>query len=318
MPRMGGFARKGGARMKKAIVVFFIMLLAVSVASAQEYKGKGRLLGTVTDPDGKPLEGVRVKLVFVRSQDGFEVRTDKEGRWVAAWVRGGAWNIDFEKVGFAPKKISVEVQDFQKNPEIKVALQKVEGLVVTDDMKVLLEKGNKLFDDKDYDGARAAYEEILVKYPDAYPIHRNVGNCWFAQERYDLAEQSYLKVLEKAPEDPDAMVLIGNCYANRGETAKAFEWYAKVELDKISDPVVLYNIGTSYYNNAKFDEALKYYQKAVEKQKGFTDGLYQLGLTQLNLQKNSEAVATFEEYLKVEPDSPRAAQVRAFLDYLKK
>ena len=114
------------------------------------------------------------------------------------------------------------------------------------------------------------------------------------------------------------MVLIGNCYANRGETAKAFEWYAKVELDKISDPVVLYNIGTSYYNNAKFDEALKYYQKAVEKQKGFTDGLYQLGLTQLNLQKNSEAVATFEEYLKVEPDSPRAAQVRAFLDYLKK
>ena len=139
MPRMGGFARKGGARMKKAIVVFFIMLLAVSVASAQEYKGKGRLLGTVTDPDGKPLEGVR---------DGFEVRTDKEGRWVAAWVRGGAWNIDFEKVGFAPKKISVEVQDFQKNPEIKVALQKVEGLVVTDDMKVLLEKGNKLFDDK--------------------------------------------------------------------------------------------------------------------------------------------------------------------------
>jgi tetratricopeptide (TPR) repeat protein len=304
--------------MKKAAAVIVVLLVACSFASGQEYKGKGRLLGTVTDPDGKPLEGVRVKLVFPRAQQGFEVKTDKEGRWVAAWIRGGAWNIDFEKVGFAPKKISVEVQEFQKNPEIKLALQKVEGLVVTDDMRGLLEKGNSLFDQQKYEEARAAYEEILVKYPDAYPIYRNVGNCWFAQEKYDLAEQSYLKVLEKDPKNPDAMVLIGNCYANRGDTAKAFEWYAKVELDKISDPIVLYNIGTSYYNNAKFDEALRYYQKAVEKQKGFTDGLYQLGLTQLNLQKNSEAVATFEEYLKVDPDSQRAAQVRAFLDYLKK
>lgn len=114
------------------------------------------------------------------------------------------------------------------------------------------------------------------------------------------------------------MVAIGNTYLNRGDKDGAFEWYGKVNVDKITDPVVIYNVGTMYYNNSRFSEALVYYQKAVEKQNNFTDALYQLGLTYLNLQKNAEAISAFEEYLKVDSDSPRADQVRAFLSYLKK
>ncbi len=82
------------------------------------------------------------------------------------------------------------------------------------------------------------------------------------------------------------------------------EWYGKVEFEKIDDPIVLYNLGTSYYNNSKFEDALKFYLKAVEKQKDSPDALYQLGLTYLNLQKNPEAITAFEDYLKIDPDSP--------------
>jgi len=56
----------------------------------------------------------------------------------------------------------------------------------------------------------------------------------------------------------------------------------------------------------------------VEKQKESTDALYQLGLTYLNLQRNAEAVAAFEEYLKIDAESERSAQVKGFLEYLKK
>jgi len=63
---------------------------------------------------------------------------------------------------------------------------------------------------------------------------------------------------------------------------------------------------------------LKFYMKAVEKQKDSPDALYQLGLTYLNLQKNMEAIAAFEDYLKFDPDSSRATQVKAFIEYLKK
>lgn len=304
--------------MRKIFAVMGLALLMAGTLTAQDYKGKGRLLGVVTDEQGNPLEGVTIRLFSLRVQQGFEIKTDKDGRWIAAWIRGGAWNVDFEKVGYATKKISIEVNEYQKNPEVAISLVKVEGLVVTDDIKELLTDGNRLFDEGQYDEAAAKFREILDKYPDAYPIHINLGNCHFAKEDYDGAEEQFLKVLEKNPGYTAAIIAIGNCYSNRRDSAKALEWYGKVEFGKINDPIVLYNLGTNYYNNSKFEDALKFYVKAVEKQENSADALYQLGLTYLNLQKNPESIGAFEDYLKVDSESPRAEQVRAFLDFLKK
>lgn len=304
--------------MRKLVTVMCLALLLTGALSAQDYKGKGRLLGTVTDEQGQPLEGVTVKLFSLRVQQGFEIKSGPDGRWTAAWIRGGVWNVDFEKVGYAPKKISIEVNEYGKTPEVAVTLVKIEGLAVTDEIKDLLGEGNRLFEEGQYDQAEAKFREILDKNPEAYPVYQNLGNCHFARENYDLAEENYLKVLEKDPRNTDALVAVGNCYSNRGDSAKALEWYGKVEFEKIDDPIVLYNLGTSYYNNSDFQNALKFYAKAVDKQKGSTDALYQLGLTYLSLQRNAESIAVFEDYLKVDPDSPRAGQVRAFLDFLKK
>jgi len=304
--------------MKKLALVFSVILVMALLLPAQDYKGKGRLAGLVTDDAGNPLEGVTVKLFCPRANGGLTVKTDRSGRWLAAWIRSGGWNVDFEKIGYAPKKISVDISEAKKNPDIELKLAKVEGLALTDEVMALLGKGNDLFDKGDYAGALAAYQEILAQSPDAYPVYYSIGNCYFAQEKYDEAEASYMKVLEKDPKRVDTLIAIGNCYANRGDSAKAMEWYGKVEFEKIDDPVVLYNLGTNYYNSAKFEEALKFYQKAVEKQKDSTDALYQLGLTYLNLQKNAEAIAAFESYLTIDADSPRAAQVTGFLEYLKK
>jgi TolA-binding protein len=304
--------------MKKFTLVCALILVSSLVLSAQDWKGKGRLGGVVFDEAGQPLEGVTVKLFSLKAQEGLQVKTDKGGRWIAAWIRSGGWNIDFEKIGYGPKKLVVDISESKKNPDINLSLAKVAGLVITEEVKDLLGRGNELFDKKDYDGALALYQDIIAKYPEAYPVHRNVGNSYFAQEKYDLAEESYLKLLEKNPTDVEGIIAIGNCYANRGNPEKALEWYGKVEFDKIDDPIVLFNLGTTYYNNAKYEDALKFYQKAVEKQKDSTDALYQLGLTYLNLQKNAEAIASFESYLKVDAESQRAGQVKSFLEYLRK
>jgi len=304
--------------MKKAVLAVTMVLVAALVCAAQDYRGKARQSGVVYDEKGAPLEGVTVKLFSVKAQQGFEVQTDKKGKWLGAWIRSGGWTITFEKVGYAPQNVTINVQESAKNPDVTAVMVKVEGLAMTDEIKALLIQGNEAFEQQKFDEALAAYQQIMVKYPDAYIIYGNIGNCYFSQEKYDLAEEAYLKVLEKAPDDTNAIISIGNCYSNRGDSANALEWYGKVEFEKIDDPIVLYNLGTSYYNNSKFEDALKFYLKAVEKQKESPDALYQLGLTYLNLQKNAEAIATFEDYLKIDPDSPRAVQVKAFIEYLKK
>ncbi len=304
--------------MKRTALFTVLLMMTASVLVAQDWKGKGRQTGFVYDEAGAPLEGVTVKLVWTQSQQGFEVKTGKDGKWTAAWIRFGVWNIDFIKFGYAPKQITITINELSRNPDINVNLTKVEGPMVTDDVKDLLTQGNEFFAQENYDEALTKYMAILEKYPDTYPVYQNVGNCFFAKEDYDKAEENYLKVLEHDAANVDAIIAIGNCYSNRGDTDKASEWYNKLSFEKIDDPIVLYNMGNNHYNSNKFEEALKFYTKANELQKNSPDTLYQLGLTYLNLQKNDLSVAAFEACLKIDPDSPRATQVRAFLDYLKK
>ena len=302
---------------KTALILSVIMIISLS-ASAQDYTGKARIQGVVMDDQGKPIEAVKVKLFFTKTETGFETVTDSQGIWKASWIKGGTWNIDFEKLGYALKKISAQILDTQKNATIETKMKKMEGLILTDELKKLLTEGNTLFEQKKYDEAAAAYSLILQKFPDAYIIHLNVGNCYFQLEKYAEAETAYQKFLEKDANNSSAIVGIGNTWANRKDGAKALEWYRKIDFEKLDDPTVLYNVGTYLYNGAQYEEALKFYKKAVDVQADFLDAIYQLGLAYLTTQKKDEAIAVFEKYLTLDAASDKATQVRNFLDYLKK
>lgn len=302
---------------KTALLLIFILLITTFVLS-QGYKGKGRFKGIVFDEQGNPLEGVKIKLYSLKASSGFETMTDANGKWRAFYVRGGAWNIDFEKPGYMPKKISAQIKEYDKNPDLEVKLKKIEGFVITDKLKEDLREGNKLFNEEKYEEAVEAYKYVVEESPDTYIIYMNIGNCYFQMEKYDQAEEYYKKVLEKDPKNQEAMLLIGNCYSNRGDDEKALEWYNKIEFEKIDDPTVLFNIGSNFYTQSKFEEALKYYKKAVEIRKNFLDAIYQLGLTYLTLGNFQDAIEVFDNYLKFDQDSKRAYQVKGFIEFLKK
>jgi tetratricopeptide (TPR) repeat protein len=305
------------ARRKAGFAVLLVFFLA-GVALAQGYKGQGRFSGTVRDTEGNPLEGVKVRLFCVRGQSGFETETDKEGGWKANYVRGGTWNLDFEKPGYMPKKISAQINEFDKNRPIEIKMEKIAGLAITDAIKADLAKGNALFDEGKYEEAITAYQNIITADPEAYIVYKNIGNCYFQMQEYAEAESAYQKILEKDPQNAEAMLLIGNSYANRGDNDKAMEWYNKIDFEKISDPMVLFNMGSTFYKQSKLELALKYYKRAVELQADFLDAIYELGLVHLALNNTAEAAAAFESYLKLDADSERASQVKGFLEFLKK
>jgi len=308
--------------MKKPIFFIGFMIFCCFLAYSQVYKGKGRTQGIVLDEQGNPLEGVKVKLRWAQAGTGFDTLTDSKGLWKASWLRAGSWHIDFEKSGYAPKNISVMISEVNKNPVIDVKMKKTEaelgGLVLTDELKEDFKKGNLLYEEGKYKEAIEGFKAILENHPDAYIMNTNIGNCYFQMGDYDQAEEYFTKVLEKEPENPNVIVAIGNCYSNREDTAKALEWYKKIAIEKISDPVVLYNIGTYFSNTSQYNEALKYYQRSVDVKKDFLDGIYQLGLSHLAMQNKANAIKEFENYLVYDPDSERASQVMAFIEYLKK
>jgi len=302
----------------KRLIVFMLIILSSAILFSQSYRGQGRMVGVVYDQDGKPLEGVKVMLFSLRGGAGFELVTDAKGEWKANYIRGGGWNLDFEKAGYLPQRISVDIQESSKNPPLETKLKKAEAAVISDEFKEALKEGNRLYEEKKYEEAIKAYEGIINANPLAYVINKNIGNCYFELQKYDIAEEYYRKVLEKEPDNAEVMLLIGNCYANRGEAEKAMEWYNKIPFEKITDQMVLFNIGSGFYSQSKFEEALKYYKRAIEVQKDFLDAIYWLGLTYIAMGNNQEALATFESYLKYDSSSETAARIKGFIEFLKK
>lgn len=304
--------------MKKIILFSTIICLLSLSALSQDYAGKARTGGIVTDEEGNPIEGVRVKLFCLKTESGFEKFTDSKGVWKASWIKGGTWHIDFEKVGYRPKNISTELSQLQKNPQIPTVLEKSDEVLMTKSVKEDYDKGIILYEEGNYNEAIEVFNTVLEDYPDVYIINMSLGDSCFQMEDYVKAEEYYLRVLEKEPENHDIMMAIGNCYSNRDENEKALEWYNKIEIDNIKDPIVLFNIGTYFYNSSQVEDALVYYKKALEIKEDFLDVIYQYGLAQLTQGNNAGALEEFEKYLKYDSESERATQVKGFIEFLKK
>ena len=214
--------------MKKCALGLLVILLFVSFAVAQDWTGQGRQVGFVYDEEGNPLGGVKVKLIFVKTQTGFETTTDEKGKWAAMGVNGGQWFIDFDLVGYEPKKISANILDYrQVNKPIEVNLKKVEGLFVTEDLKEEYKRGIDLFNEEKYQESIPVFNTIIEKFPDAYIVYMNIGHSYFQLENYEEAEKYYMQVLEREAGHIDTLIGLGNCYMNKGDAEKAMEWYIK-------------------------------------------------------------------------------------------
>ncbi len=304
--------------MKKLGLSFLVFVITISFAFSAAYTGKGKLKGFVYDENGNPLEGVTVRLFSLKAASGFNVKTDSKGEWKAMWIRGGTWYIDFEKPGYEPKKISVNVSTYKKNPIIEIKLKKMEGVNVNKSILDKIDKGNKLFAKKKYKEAIELFESILKDMPKLTMIYKNIGNCYFAMEQYDKAIENYKKAIREKGDNTDIFVAIGNSYINKGENEKALEWYQKADVSKIKDFNVLYNIGVIFYNNFKYDKAVEFFKMAVDHNPDFKEGWYQLGITYVALNKTKEAIETLEKYLQIAPDSDKAPTVKQIIDALKK
>lgn len=85
------------------------------------------------------------------------------------------------------------------------------SLVLGQSGRTLVNQGNKLFDQEQYDQALSNYKEALQKNTPEDIIHYNLGNVYYRKDNYDLAERE----LESAigSDDPEMQV---RGYFNRG------------------------------------------------------------------------------------------------------
>lgn len=154
--------------------------------------------------------------------------------------------------------------------------------------KILMHKGNKNFDQKNYDEASQLYSEASQQKAKDFGSHYNLGNAFYRKEMYEDAIAQYEKSLENAENESQrvsALYNMGNAYFQQGNSKKAVDSYKKaLKLDP---------------NNDKILHNLRIAQKKEEKKQNQSEKKSQKGQNQQdkdNQQQNNNQQQDIDRY----------------------
>lgn len=302
-----------------------LMLIIISIgfgfnlaAQSGAAKGKGRVTGKITDTSGKPIPDVTVRFMSERLQTQFEVKSKDNGSFTVTGMAGGAWNVDFVKEGYKPRKISTQVSELSFNHPIELQLeaaapqdaqqqkQKTPGLD-------LVEEGNKLREAKDYAGAISKYEAALQANPALVEVYGDIARAYAEEGKNDEAVAAYKKFIAVKP-DAEAKLELATLLLQQKNVDEAKSVMSSADLAGITNPYVLYNLGVGFYNAQQADEALKYWEKAVTLDPKMTDAWLQLGFAYYSVGNKDKAKEALQKVITLEPGSENAKSAQEFLD----
>jgi tetratricopeptide (TPR) repeat protein len=240
-----------------------------------------------------------------------------------------------ELEGYEPSHQDITVSQFSaNNPSINLTLKKIivqeEVAPDTTDSaaRALFNEGNALFDEEKFEEAASKYMEFLELSPESFLANINLGNCYRGLEEYDRAIAAYTKVLDWVRQDQGtysdseaasrALIAIGETYILQGDIEKASENLQEAVALFPEDEALAFNIGEIYFTKGDAANAVVYYNKAIAIKPDWPPAYRQRGYALLNLTDYKGALESFQKFLELAPEDPRAAPIRSLLPELEK
>ena len=300
-----------------------VLLLALGVsASAQEWRGMGRVGGKVVDEEtGKPLDGVAVKGMLPTSGNrGPESKSNSKGEWAVGGVASGNWAIDFSKDGYETKSITIQISESGRIPPMEIKLKKKAAPAVDPNAVIQAElvKAASLMNDKKYADARAIYTELATKYPEVKQFRPLIARTYYGEGNKEAAIAELRKAMEQDPANVEVKLLLGTTLMEAGKADEARTLLASVDEAKIADPAVFINIGIGLINDRKQADAVPWFDKAIARFPQHPDAYYYRGISYVSLGKTAEAKADLSKYVSIAPpDAPELATAKQILQTIK-
>ncbi len=301
-----------------------VCLLLSSPAQAQQWTGKARIEGKVTNEKGEPIANAVVRLRY--KNEGPEIKTGKNGRWAYLGLTGGGWDLDISAPGYETFKTTIQLSEINRIPSMDIKLKAATPQPAAapeipksaaPDVIPILEKGNELLQAKDYAGAREQYEKALAIVPDNPAILRGIARAQYGEKKSGDAINTLKRVLEKEPNDTDTVLLLANLQLEQGQLEEGKATLAKVPPEALKDPGVYINVGVLLLNKKRPQDAWEQFDKAVALKPDDADAYFYRGLSAYQLKKNAQAKADFQKYLELAPSGDQANDAKELLKTLK-
>ena len=303
------------------------MLLAVALsvavpASAQEWRGLGRVAGKVIDESGKPIEGVLVKAVMPASQNRGpgDIKTNSKGDWAFGGISRGSWNLDFTKDGYKTSSISVIVQETVRILPMEIVLKKADPVAADPNvaLQAKLREAAELMNAKKYGEARAIYEGLQAEHPTVKQFKPLIARAYYGEGNKDKALELLREAAAADPGNAEVAMLLGNLLMEAGKADEAKTVLATVDDTKITDPIVYVNIAIASINESRHADALPWLDKAIARFPNDPDAYYYRGISHFATGKTAEAKADLTKFVAIaKPDAPELPTAKKILETIK-
>jgi hypothetical protein len=102
------------------------MLVVIPTVSSAQFRGLGRITGTVSEEGGSPMSNVTIRATLAGEEGVIEEKSDQKGTWAVAGVAKGEWHLTFQIAGYVPVGARVVLPaELTRVAPISITLKKV-------------------------------------------------------------------------------------------------------------------------------------------------------------------------------------------------
>ena len=294
----------------RRMAMMLVGVLALSVVTAAQSKGKTKAQGKVVDEAGQPLGDVIVAAVMEGQDKPFQqAKTNNKGEWSVQNLAAGKWKFYFGgKQGLEEKSVDADVGESGTVtvPEVKLAKPVDHDAVINAE----IQKAADLMQTRQPAEARKVYQALLDKYPQAQPAFRAqvmgaVAQTYMAENQAPQAIEQLKKATEADPSNVDLQLAYGEILLQNNQRAEGEKVLLSLDFTKVKDPFPYMNIIIGKINDQKADEALELIAKLMTQFPTENALYYYRGRANLAAKKMPEAKADLEKFVAAAPPTAR-------------
>ncbi len=304
---------------KKHITIWLLVLVLIIPSMASAVK-KGRLVGTVLDPEGNPVPDVTIVATCGSKPSFREVEmTNKRGVFKLDFdYLEVKYNLVFSKDGFrsftSEQTWSLEGKTSQ-NFLMQPGKDTVSGAPLASTSNEAIDAFNagvELYNAKDFNGAVASFNTALEHDPKMHPALAALSKIYIKQKKYQEAVDVSEKAIALGSTDEVVWSSRWEGYRNLGDKAKTAE--ALDDLEKaglrVEQARLLHNEAVGFTKSGDYEAAFLKFQEAVEVNPNSMISLLGLATTAGELGRHREAMDAAKLILNAEPDHEQAIRIR--------
>jgi tetratricopeptide (TPR) repeat protein len=309
------------------------LVLALAFTGTLRAVGEGRIIATVTDEAGAPIEGATVTLSRASAGYKLEKVSDKKGQVMLLVLDATQeYQLDIAKPGYGPYQGPVKPK-LQDTVRLTFALPKTAAAKAADSPKELsgadqailsYNEGVTALRGGDVAGALPKLEKAASLNPSLPEAQVALAEVYLDLKRYGDALAASDRFLALKPGDAEGLRTRYDALKMAGDNDKAREALDALATADPKNPetaVRLFNEGAERARTGKLDEAAVFFERVVAispTDPKFAKAHYVLGLTYAKDDaRKVQAREQLQAFLQMAPNDPDAATAKEMLAYLK-